>query len=332
MQAPYFSFSMLWEKLRDAVAARSGSNASDNGLEIWLWIALILIGSAAALFAQRIGKPAPAKSAPCAAKVNRDADVALFCVVSMLLGVFGLLAFLYRLHYSTQPWYYIQMLCLCAISLDGLLGANWPMLRPWGLLRIGFLAAMFVWNGKAGWQESHTRRSNVDLVAAMLNQTAAAGDVIVVQSVWEGITFNRYYHGRSQWETVPPVDSHLVHRNDLVLARMNQAEPMLPVLNDITNALRDGHSVWMVGNMSPVRPGAPPQSSPLAWWYGTHMYYWNAQVTAAILDNALHEHVLDVDSDKLVSRLEDLPVIEFTGYRRGLPTNSDASAIGAAHN
>src|SRR4029077_15334320 len=102
----------------------------------------------------------------------------------------------------------------------------WPALRPWGWLRIGFMVALMSWGARSAWEEAHTRRSNVDLIADVLNQKAAAEDLIVVQSAWEGITFDRYYHGQARWVTVPPIDSHKVHRNDLMAEKMRQSDPM----------------------------------------------------------------------------------------------------------
>ena len=154
------------------------------------------------------------------------------------------------------------MLSLCAISLDGILGVNWPALRPWGLLRIGFMVVMMTWSAGSAWEEAHTRRSNVDLIATVLGQKASAGDLIVVQSAWEGITFDRYYHGQARWVTVPPIDSHKVHRNDLIMEKMNQRDPMAPLLREITDTLRGGNSVWMVGNMAVMRPKQSPSSEP----------------------------------------------------------------------
>ena len=66
-------------------------------------------------------------------------------------------------------------------------------------------------NAGPAWAEAHTRRSNLDVVAAFLSHNASAGDLILVQDVWEGITFNRYYRGRARWLSVPPIDSHEVH-------------------------------------------------------------------------------------------------------------------------
>jgi len=274
-----------------------------------------------ALLLQR--KRAPQTPDPVAAagtRVPNRADLALFCGVSMLLGVAGLFAFLFRLHYWPESWYFIVMLCLCAISLDGLLGANWPALRPWGQLRIGFMLMVIIWNSESAWAEAHTRRSNVDLIAGVLQKNAVEGDLIVVP-VWEGITFNRYYHGPAHWVTVPPIDSHLVHRNDLVFQKMNQVEPMAPVLCDITNTLSQGQNVWLLGNMWPGRPQTPPPGQP---WVGTYIIYWTTQVSAVLLDHARREQVLEIPVGGPVCCLENLPLIRFAGYNPG--TNQPAAA------
>ena len=254
---------------------------------------------------------------PAAALAGRSrADLALFCVVSMLLGTVGYVAFLLKLQYLTQAWYYVEMLCLCAISLDGLLGANWPALRPWGLLRIGFMVAMMTWSARSAWEEAHTRRSNVDLIAAVLGQKAAAGDLIVVQSAWEGITFDRYYHGRARWVTVPPVDSHKVHRNDLVMEDMRQQDAMAPVVREITDTLRSSNSVWIVGRMLDMRPEhlLPPSSLTIKQW-GPYINYWTAQVKSQLHDHALREQVLEMSVNEPVNHLENLPVLRFSGYK-----------------
>ena len=117
----------------------------------------------------------------------------------MVLGIIGYTGFLLKLRFFMQPWYYVEILILCAISLDGILTANWPALRPWGLMRISFLVMMMILNAKPAWAEAHTRRSNLDLAAAFLSQNASPNDLIVVQNAWEGITFNRYYRGQAQW-------------------------------------------------------------------------------------------------------------------------------------
>jgi hypothetical protein len=323
LQEPSFNFSTLWHKLGDALAARSSAQpAGPNGPESWLWVALLLGGSVVALVMQRAReRQMPNREAAATIVARTRTDLALFCVVSMLLGTVGHLAFLLRLHYLTQTWYYVEMFSLCAISLDGILGANWPMLRPWGLLRIGFMVVMMTWGAESAWEEAHTRRSNVDLIAAVLGKKASAGDLIVVQGPWEGVTFDRYYHGQAHWVTVPPIDSHKVHRNDLVLEKLNQRDPMAPVLREITNTLRNGNSVWIVRHVTAVDPKQlpppppPPPGLPTRWWLQPYLVYWSAQFTMHLLNHARQEQVLEIPVNGPVSRLEKLSVLRFSGYK-----------------
>jgi len=318
IEAPSFGFSTLWNQLGDTVTLRSSGEYGHNGPEIWYWIALVSGGLVVALILQRTYHsqlpPAAATAVPI---LPAPADLALFCAVTLVLGVLGLFAFLLHLRYLTQSWYYIEMLCLCAVSLDGLLGANWPALRPWGWLRLGFLVFMMGWGAKPAWAEAHTRRSNVDLIAKILDKNAADGDLILVSAAWEGITFNRYYHGLAHWMTVPPIDSHLVHRNDLVVEKINQERnhqyPMAPVLQAVTTALQSSNAVWVVGNLPVGRPGSPPAGK-MAGWFGAYIIYWGQQVSTALTDHAIQEQVLNLHAGP-VCFLENLPVIRFTGYK-----------------
>jgi hypothetical protein len=226
-----------------------------------------------------------------------------------------------------QSWFYLEILILCAISLDGILSASWPALHPWGLMRIGFLVVMMMLNAGPAWAEAHTRRSNLDVVATFLSHNASAGDLIVVQVAWEGITFNRYYRGQAQWLSVPPIDSHEVHRIDLVMAEMNQPEAMTPVLAAITNTLTSGHNVWLVGSIPITRsedapPGPtplppPPSEMPTGWWPGSYLHWWNEQVTTLLLDHAQEEKAETIAAPGPVSHFEDASVVRFTGYNPG---------------
>jgi hypothetical protein len=254
-------------------------------------------------------------------------DLALFCVTSVVLGMTGYIGFLLKLQYFMHPWHYVEILILCAISLDGILTASWPALCPWGLMRISFLVVVMALNAGPAWAEAHTRRSNLDVVAAFLGQNASAADLIVVQNAWEGITFNRYYRGRAQWLSVPPIDSHEVHRIDLVMAEMNQPEAMTPVLRAITKTLTSGHHVWLVGSIpiarwkdappGPTPPPPLPSEMPTRWWEGSYLYWWNQQVTTLLLDNAQQEKAETIAAPGPVNHFEDVSVVRFTGYKPG---------------
>jgi hypothetical protein len=328
-RSPFFDAATLWNGLGDALAERSSANPDGaNGPQIWIWIGLLLAGIIVAIIMQRTRVRQTPKPEVASKGANPErSDLALFCVTSVVLGTIGYIGFLLKLHFFMQPWYYVGILILYAISLDGILSASWPALRPWGLMRIGFLAVMMILNAGPAWAEAHTRRSNLDVVAAFLSHNASAGDLIVVQEAWEGITFNRYYRGQVQWLSVPPIDSHDVHRIDLVMAEMNQPEAMTPVLRAIINTLTSGHHVWLVGSIPIERskdapPGPtplPPQPSemPTRWWMGSYLYWWNQQVTTLLLDHAQQKKAETIAAPGPVNHFEDVSVVRFTGYEPG---------------
>jgi len=328
-RSPFFDAATLWNGLGDALATRSSAGHDGaNGPQIWIWIGLLLAGIIVAVLMQRV-RVHPSLKPDVALKGSNSerSDLALFCVTSVMLGIIGYFWFLVKLKYFVQPWYYIEILILCAVSLDGILTASWPALRPWGLVRIAFLVMMMMLNAGPAWAEAHTRRSNLDVVAAFLSHNASASDLIVVQEAWEGITFNRYYLGQAQWLSVPPINSHEVYRIDLVMAEMNQPEAMTPVLHAITNALASGNHVWVVGSIPIARwedapPGPtplppPPSEMPTGWWMGSYVSWWNQQVTTFLLDHAEQGNAETIATLGPVNRFENVSVVRFTGYKPG---------------
>lgn len=325
IRSPFFNSSAVWNGLRDSLAGRSSANPDGpEGPQIWFWIELLLLGFVVATAIQRTRGHQTQN--PEAAATARP-DLALFSATSMALGIAGYFVFLLRLQFFITSWYYVVVLILCAISLEAILGANWPALRPWGWLRIGLMVVMMALSAKPAWEEAHTRRTNVDAAAAFLSQNAAADDLIVVQEAWVGITFNRYYHGQTHWLTIPPIDSHQVHRNDLVMEKMSHPDAMVPVLREMTDTLRGGHSVWLVQSIPLMRPQAssskptppPPLPSKMStkWWLGSYLYWWNQQATTLLFEQALHEQAQIIPAPGPVNSLEDVSVVKFSGYRPG---------------
>ena len=325
--SPFFEAATLWTGLGNALATPSSGNPdSPNGPQIWIWIGLLLAGAIVAVIMQRTSVRQTPNAEVASRRANPErSDLALFCVTSMVLGAIGYTGFLLKVQYFMQPWHYVEILILWAISLDGILNASWPALRPWGLMRIGFLVMMMILNAGPAWAEARTRRSNLDLVAAFLSQNASARDLIVVQDVLEGVTFNRYYRGQAQWLSVPPIDSHEIYRIDLIMAEMNQPEAMSPVLNAISDTLTIGHDVWLVGSIPIERskdtpPGPtplppPPSEMPTRLWGGSYSYWWNRQVATFLLDHAEQGKAETIATPGPVSHFEDVSVVRFTGYK-----------------
>jgi alkanesulfonate monooxygenase SsuD/methylene tetrahydromethanopterin reductase-like flavin-dependent oxidoreductase (luciferase family) len=172
----------------------------------------------------------------------------------------------------------------------------------------------------AVWAETHTRRSNADLIAAA-TADAGPGDLIVVLSTWEGITFDRYYHGRAIWMTVPPIDSHKVHRTDLVWQKLNERDPIRPVLEAILRVLESGHRVWVAGDAAAVKPRPvsaappPPPGLPTGWYLGPYTQYWSATVMTCVRTVSKEGRLVSLPEPGPLNYLEDLRLLVFSGYQ-----------------
>jgi hypothetical protein len=324
VQNPLFHDLEIWYGLRRTLESWSiAAPGRPHGPEIWIFIGLLVIGSVGAVAPKwEGGRRGEHREGGQSVAARVPSDLALYCFVSLSCGVVGLFVFLATLRFFMQPWYFLEILVLCAVSLDGLLGKSWPDLRPWGFLRIGLMVVLMTLSAKSAWEQSRTRHTNVDLVASFLNREAVVGDLIVLQDPWEGITFHRYYNGPVPWVTVPPIDSHEVQRNDLVLERMSQPDAMAPVLSEIARVLRRGKSIWVVGNMPIVRPRSlpplpppPPPALPTKWWMAPYFYCWNTQVSIALLNHAVEEQNQPILVNGPVNPLENASVKRFSGYR-----------------
>jgi len=116
-RSPFFDSIALWDGLRNALAARSSATSDGaNGPQIWIWIGLLLVGIIVAVIIQRtrVGQTPKPEVASKSANPERS-DLALFCVTSVVLGIIGYFGFLLKLQFFLQPWYYVEILILCAI-------------------------------------------------------------------------------------------------------------------------------------------------------------------------------------------------------------------------
>jgi hypothetical protein len=321
VQVP-FDAALLWRKLQEAFNACSNSQLSGmSGLEMGIWFAMISLGLLAGLGLQfkrylPLEPQASPNSTPPSNSIGNQKDLGLYTFITIICGTAGYICFLLIMKFPTEPWYYLGMFCLCAISLDAVLGASWRALRPWGFLRIGLAAVLLLFGVKSVWDEAQTRRTNVDLIADVLTQKADNGDLIVVQGAWEALTLDRYYHGPCRWISVPPIDAHKVHRTDLMWEMMNQKDPMKPVLDDINATLKHNKSIWVVGYLAAGKPLPRPADTqqPRHRWLGEYIWNWITELTAHLSQNALDMKIVAVPVDRPVSRFENLPLMRFSGY------------------
>lgn len=318
VQVP-FDLGEVWAKIAEAAGTpSSGHHVGGHGQEIWLWVLLILTGAITAGVTQLRNAHEGSSNQRVGANISSVTERVLFGGITMLSGTTAYLCFLAKLRYTTQTWYYAELFALVAISLDAIFGGVCPPTRLWSFARVAFVVMVMTWGASSVWEEAHTRSSNVDLIAATLKKQESPSDLIIVNGAFEGVTFNRYYHGEARWMSVPPVGSFQVQRLDLVWEALEQHDPMAPILSEIRSTLEKGARVWVVGQMVSVQASEKPRLLPplpilkAKWWLGRYNYYWSSQLTASLIDQAgLGEPIL-LQSFQPISGVENLPVILYS--------------------
>jgi hypothetical protein len=189
-------------------------------------------------------------------------DLALFAAISVIVGVLGNILFLRLLNYYMQPWYFLSLMAVVTAAADA---AQRAASIGHGYRILGISAAavalmlilvfpLYTW--------SVTRRTNLDEVARIVEQSAAKGDYIVLMDWTHGVTFHRYYHGPAAWQTLIPLppDAHDIQRSDLAFSQRQHVEAIGPVLDSVVETLRAGHRVFYVGHLPEELPSEHPQS------------------------------------------------------------------------
>jgi hypothetical protein len=176
------------------------------------------------------------------------------------------------------------------------------------------------------WREIQTRQTNVDAIAARLQSLAGPEDLILINTWNYGIPFRRYYRGLTSTATIPPIEDLRFHRCDLVKRQMMSSDPMAPVLEKMDEALRSGHTIWLIGSLDFMPPGQEPRVVPPGYdgpdgWVGGNFYGgWAEQAGFLVQSHALHFERLRVPLAQPVSHYEDLPLSAVRGWRGAAAT------------
>jgi len=182
------------------------------------------------------------------------AEIQVFAATVLFSSLAGYFAFLHLAALITSPWYFLPLMAVSAACFD--LGIALPALPGWSrTVAWGILLGTVGVAVPFGVRDLNCRFSNMDLAIKRLEKEMNPQDYVLVTPWHLGISFNHYYHGAAAWDSLPPVADHSTYRFDLVptsateLARANE-----PVRGRITETLRAGHRVWVVGWMSIPAP------------------------------------------------------------------------------
>jgi hypothetical protein len=214
-----------------------------------------------------------------------------------------------------QPWHFVPLMAVMALCLETLLLRTTRF--PWARLAVAAAAVAAVI--AASIAQVGVRQTNVDLIVRHLERSARAGDLIVVNPWYVGITFARYYRGEVPWLTLPPIEDHTIHRFDLVKQRMLSPDPLAPLYVAIGEALRSGHRVWLVGSLHFVPPGQGPAALPrpggtTGWSDDVYGPAWSMHAGYFVHTHALRWEIVTIAAEQPVNLFERPPLVMVEGW------------------
>lgn len=191
---------------------------------------------------------------------NEKKEVALFCLTTLLVGTIGYFIFLSSLNYLTEPWYYLTLMALIASCLDSLFGLLDRRNQRLAISVImAVLATLAIEPVLVALQSPQT---NIDLIAGKISNEASADDLVFVFPWQVGISFQRYYRGVAEWQTLPPVAFHRWHRYDLYKQAMSDPVALERFLADVEVRLAEGGRVWIVAPPADTQAALSSQPRP----------------------------------------------------------------------
>jgi hypothetical protein len=317
LQKVGFDFAVIWNYMTLA-----GGSLMDWPLGIWLGLIPLALGAGLAALLQRTKSTG----------IGRE-DLPLFGASALVAGIAGFLVFLRISELGTNPWYYIPLMVFAALAMDAALTDWFHRFRIWPAT---FLVCMICLMSPATWQLAKCRQTNIDLITAELQNRAEPGDFIVVNPWQCGITFERYYKGRTPWTTLPAIGNHRFHRYDLLKEKMREIHPIKPELERAAKTLASGHTLWLVIMQAPdaipaqTEPSDPPTAPipnvQLSWWEGHFTSVWKDQLEYFVAAHAELKEYIPVKPEIPVNSYENLSLVRATGWHEKAETQPGPAA------
>ncbi|MFN2602562.1 MAG: hypothetical protein ABR582_07390 [Gemmatimonadaceae bacterium] len=279
LRIPRYDFPLFWSKLYETL--QPGGRWT---LTLWAVIFVIALVATARGFRNK-KEPGPTQT---------QRDVAAFCATTMLVAAAGVFVFLRVLSYETQAWYYLSLLAICAICIDGISGSLIHTDRA-RQARLAAVIAFALLEIRPAFRTSAQRMTNIDIVADTLRSVTTPGDFVVVNPWYVGLSFNRYYRARVPWETIPAIGFLRYHRFDLLKKQMSSKDQEAPVRHakeQIERALSTGHRVFVVGDFASAPLGREPlmlAPAPLPgnrWPEGMYQNQWSLMIGSFLIKHA----------------------------------------------
>ena len=229
--------------------------------------------------------------------------------------------YLLTLSVTTHPWYFLAPMGVVAVAIDAAVFAFVSDNRAARWVRVAGVVCVAAWVAPNLWSKAHTRMTNLDDVARELERGAAKDDLVVLTSWYAGVTVERYYRGAAPWVSVPDFEERHFQPYAAFKDKLSEPEPMKPVLDRISDTLRTGHNVWIVGGLPLLRPEEapgelpPPPHPAVGWNESSYTRVWLRQVSRLLLSKAKGVQQVPLPTRAVVSEFESLPLTRIWGWR-----------------
>ena len=245
-----------------------------------------------------------------------DSDLKLFAASALVLGIGCFLVLLRVAGLATRVWYYLLPMTLSAACVNAVLPAKLGQLRA---LRLAVVSLMILLPYSESARLARLRMTNLDLLAARLEAEAGPEDLVVIHRWYHGVTFNRYYHGKAPWLTVPPMDDYRMQRIDVLRERMLAENPVGAALARAAETLAAGHRLWLLGwfvfnGQPPVQLPKPPHG-PQGWNEVPYEDAWAQQFAYLVMTRAGRLETIEDGATGFIRSYKNLPVYLVQGWR-----------------
>jgi hypothetical protein len=313
---PIFRGTKEWSMLcteptsyRIIFASYARALAEGGALISYSWIVLPVIGLVALTLPFLIGSGGT--------KQDRECQI-VFGAIVLIVATAALLIFFRKVGWPTSAWYFLPLMAVSTMSFHAITNAfvkaQWTILPAFAaavlsLLIIPSIAA-----------QAFVRRTNADLVATAVAQTATNEDFVLVSPYFYAVSFQRYYHGAAPWTALPSVNDYSLHRWDLLKRAMETPDAVANALGQAKATLDAGHTVYLVGGFPPgaasppLSLGAAP-SSPAGWSFQAYVRNWGQQASYVVHQHATHAAYFQLRESMPISPLECLRVLAVSGRK-----------------
>jgi hypothetical protein len=249
-----------------------------------------------------------------------DKNLFLYAGITLFVALGATVCFFRFVGWATSLWYYLPVMATAVVCIDTVAKVfrRNPVLI---MANCAFVLAAAGLMSPLSLQATNVRLTNIDLATEKIAQHAEASDLVVVDNYFYAISFNRYYHGRAPWLTMPNAADVSLHRWDLLTDTMRQPDPIRPLLNRIDQTLRSGHKVFVLGFAPLGRAAAEPASLPAApaehfgWSLWPYVRHWTVQIAYAVQTHAEHGMIVDVPCTQPVSVVENVRTVVVSGWK-----------------